>query len=163
MRIQSVVITNDCGCGCVQPAAPTANAIAGTRVRALAKSVPAALVSIGIAFFPKCPLCWAAYMSVLGSIGIVRLPAYQPWMLPVLVVLLLVHLYLLCQQLAARRYWPFTCSLLGAFCLLLARSVFPLQPWLALVGIGALAAGSLLNNFSFPAVSAPKSTFQPLV
>jgi hypothetical protein len=39
---------------------------------------------------PKCALCWAAYMSVLGSFGIVI--RYQPWVLPVLIILYLLTL-----------------------------------------------------------------------
>ncbi|UOQ72027.1 hypothetical protein [Hymenobacter cellulosilyticus] len=119
--------------------------------------VPPALVSIGIAFFPKCPLCWAAYMSVLGSIGITWLPSYQPWMLPGLVGLLLIHLYLLFRQLAAQRYAAFACSIVGAGCILLARTGLGLSSWLALAGIAALVAGSLLNTFSFTTLSRIKS------
>jgi mercuric ion transport protein len=150
MGTETVIRTTACQCGCAPPA--LAVAPAKSRIRAggggLLKSVPTALISVGIAFFPKCPLCWAAYMGVLGSIGFVRLPAYQPWMLPVLVALLGLHLYLLFRQLAAHRYWPFGCSVVGAVCILLGRGVFPLHSWLALAGIGALVLGSLLNSFS---------------
>ncbi|MBF9220155.1 hypothetical protein [Hymenobacter ruricola] len=155
--MDAIANTAACGCGCSQPAPRLQPSRARGRAGRLAKSVPAALVSIGIAFFPKCPLCWAAYMSVLGSIGIARLPAYQPWMLPALMGLLLVHLYLLFRQLAARRYWPFACSVVGAACILLARNVFPLQSWLALAGIGALVTGSLLQNFSLTSSSLTKT------
>lgn len=158
METPSAMAACPCGCAPPAPAFKTASVRAGAG--RLAKSLPPALVSVGIAFFPKCPLCWAAYVSVLGSIGIARLPAYQPWMLPALVGLLLVHLALLGRQLAAQRYWPFACSVVGAACILLARNAFPQQPWLALAGIGALAAGSLLNNFSF--ASSSRSNPNPL-
>ena len=126
-----------------------ASAGAAAQARRTAKTPPSALISLGIAFFPKCPLCWAAYMSVLGSIGIVKLP-YLPWMLPVLLALLAVHLLLLLRQLAHKRYWPFVCSVLGAACVLLGRSGFPQQAWLLPLGIGCLVTGSLLNNFLPP-------------
>ncbi len=137
--------TPSCNC----PGAAPAPARAGAAVQAsrTAKTLPAALISLGIAFFPKCPFCWAAYMSVLGSIGIAKLP-YLPWMLPVLLALLAVHLLLLLRQLARKRYWPFVCSALGAACVLLGRSGSGQQSGLLLLGIGLLIAGSLLNNFS---------------
>ncbi|UOQ52796.1 hypothetical protein [Hymenobacter cellulosivorans] len=153
--MESTVAPPACSCGCAPPAA--ANRDVRAQAGRLAKSVPPTLVSLGIAFFPKCPMCWAAYMSVLGSIGLTRLPAYQPWMLPVLVGLLVLHLYLLFRQFAAQRYWPFACSLLGAACLLLARIGVVSGPWLALAGIAALVTGSLLNTFSFTALSRIKS------
>lgn len=132
-----------CQCGCAQrPPRP-----ARGQARRLARAVPPALVSIGIAFFPKCPMCWAAYASALGSLGVAHLPPYQPWMLPLLVALLAGHLYLLQRQLAAHRYWPFACSLGGAACVLLGRLAVPQQSWLAVAGIGLLVLGSLLNSF----------------
>ena len=139
----------DCHCGCAPPRP------ASGRAQRLARALPPALVSVGIAFFPKCPLCWAAYASVLGSIGVAHLPPYQPWMLPLLVGLLLVHVWLLRRQLRAHRYWPFACSVGGAACVLLGRLVVA-QPWLAVAGIGLLALGSLLHSFS-TAASSPVS------
>lgn len=139
--------TAPCPCGSVPPTAPTEGALA--HAGRTAKTLPSVLLSLGIAFFPKCPFCWAAYMSMLGSIGLVRLP-YLPWMLPVLLVLLAIHLVLMLRQLRERRYGPFACSILGAACILLGRSVAPLGAWLLLPGIGLLVAGSLWNNFLLP-------------
>ena len=41
------------------------------------------LASLGVAFFPKCPVCWAAYLSVFGIAGLEQIP-YAPWLQPVL-------------------------------------------------------------------------------
>jgi protein SCO1/2 len=41
------------------------------------------LASVGIAFFPKCPICWATYVSALGISSLVPIP-YSPWLQPVL-------------------------------------------------------------------------------
>jgi protein SCO1/2 len=41
------------------------------------------LASLGIAFFPKCPICWATYMSALGISSLVPIP-YAPWLQTVL-------------------------------------------------------------------------------
>jgi protein SCO1/2 len=51
----------------------------------------ATLASIGVAFFPKCPICWAGYLSVFGIAGLGQIP-YSPWMQPVLVVVMLINL-----------------------------------------------------------------------
>ncbi|MDT4953640.1 MAG: hypothetical protein QOJ02_1778 [Acidobacteriota bacterium] len=49
------------------------------------------LASLGVAFFPKCPICWAGYMSMFGIAGLQRIP-YSPWLQPVLVAVMLVNL-----------------------------------------------------------------------
>jgi protein SCO1 len=51
----------------------------------------AALASVGVAFFPKCPVCWAAYLSVFGVAGVQKIP-YSPWLLPALAAVMLVNL-----------------------------------------------------------------------
>jgi protein SCO1 len=48
-----------------------------------AASVLGTLASLGVAFFPKCPICWATYMSALGISSLVPIP-YSPWLQPVL-------------------------------------------------------------------------------
>jgi protein SCO1/2 len=49
------------------------------------------LASLGVAFFPKCPICWAGYMSMFGIAGLQRIP-YSPWLQPVLVAVMLINL-----------------------------------------------------------------------
>ena len=41
-------------------------------------------------FMPKCAFCWAAYMSLFSSVGLVI--HYQPWFLPVALLLFLAAL-----------------------------------------------------------------------
>jgi len=48
------------------------------------------LASLGVAFFPKCPVCWAAYLSVFGIAGLEQIP-YAAWLQPVLVAVMLVN------------------------------------------------------------------------
>lgn len=57
-----------------------------------AKVVQSTVTALFIAFFPKCPVCWATYMSVLGCIGVEKLP-YFPWMIYVLGLTALVNIY----------------------------------------------------------------------
>ncbi len=56
-----------------------------------ASSLVATAASLGVAFFPKCPVCWGAYMSVAGITGLEQIP-YSPWLQPVFVVLMLLNL-----------------------------------------------------------------------
>jgi protein SCO1/2 len=49
------------------------------------------LASLGVAFFPKCPICWAAYLSVFGIAGLNQIP-YSPWLQPVLVAVMLINI-----------------------------------------------------------------------
>jgi protein SCO1/2 len=48
-------------------------------------------VALGLALFPKCPFCWAAYLSLFGIAGLESIP-YSPWLQPVLAILLLLNL-----------------------------------------------------------------------
>src|SRR6185295_9869795 len=54
-------------------------------------SVVGSLASLALAFFPKCPICWAAYMSLFGIVGLDRIP-YSPWLQPVLAAVMLINL-----------------------------------------------------------------------
>jgi len=102
--------------------------------------------SVALAFFPKCPLCAAAYLSALGisSAGLLR---YHRLLLPVLVLLFAWHL-----QAVARRAWqrnwylPLVLSLGGAACV--AWSAFGTPgSWWSYLGIFLIATGSLLNSW----------------
>ena len=112
-----------------------------------ARTVPSILLGILIAFFPKCPLCWAVYMSMFGSIGIAKLP-YMPWLLPVMLVCLLFHIAMQYRTIPLKGPMPFSGSVLGATCLLLARFVFPEMKWLLIAGMFFIIAGSLFGTFT---------------
>jgi protein SCO1/2 len=56
-----------------------------------AAPVFATLAALGAAFFPKCPICWAGYMSAFGVAGLERIP-YSPWLQPALVAVILINL-----------------------------------------------------------------------
>jgi protein SCO1/2 len=63
---------------------------ANSRLRA-ASPVFGTAVALGLALFPKCPFCWAAYLSLFGIAGLESIP-YSPWLQPVLAILLLSNL-----------------------------------------------------------------------
>ncbi|WP_316839800.1 hypothetical protein [Pedobacter gandavensis] len=121
--------------------APSINKNAKKSMRA----IPSLLMSILIAFFPKCPFCWAVYMSMFSSIGLAQIP-YMPWLLPVLSAMLCIHLYLLFRKVATKGYLPFMISVAGCLFLLAGRLGFPDEKWISLVGMLLIISGSLLNN-----------------
>lgn len=135
-----------CNCSC-SGSSPAQKSTAIQSATKTAKSVPSILLSTVIAFFPKCPLCWAVYMSMFSSVGLSRLP-YMKWLLPVLVLLFIVHLYLLFKKVKQLGYLPFLFSICGAGIILLARLYLSLPTWLLFIGISLIIAGSLMNNFS---------------
>jgi len=59
--------------------------------RKAASSIFGTIAALGIAFFPKCPICWAAYLSVFGIAGLNHIP-YSPWLQPVLFLVVLINL-----------------------------------------------------------------------
>jgi hypothetical protein len=111
-------------------------------------------LSLLVAFFPKCAVCWAAYMSLLGSAWLARAP-FVSWLLPVLAGLCGVHLLLLVRKCRKKGPAPLLFSLGGVALILLGRSFFPLERWLLLCGVLLMLAGSLLNSFSADQVETP--------
>lgn len=102
---------------------------------------------------PKCPLCWAAYLSVLGIAGLEQLP-YPRYAAPLLLALVAFNVLATLWRARARRsYWPFVACLSGA--LLLAPLAFGQRwPWLALPGVllsllGVLGGTARARAFSF--------------
>jgi hypothetical protein len=106
------------------------------------------LLSILIAFFPKCPVCWAVYMSMFSSVGLANIP-YMRWLLPVLSVSLGIHLFLLYRKIPQRGYLPFVVSLAGAILMLGGKYFFPAEKWLLIAGMSLIISGSLLNSLAF--------------
>ena len=117
-----------------------------------------ALAAIAVAFFPKCPMCWAAYLSMFGIASLQRIP-YSPWLRLLFVAVMLVNLVTV---------WLRRRSIAGmtAFGLVtagtLALLIFQLaMGWerVALWGVALTMAGSLLSVLtSKPApIPAPQS------
>jgi hypothetical protein len=103
------------------------------------------LPSILLAIAPKCPFCWAAYMSALGSLGIsIQLP-FQPWLLPLLTGLLAVNLVALLLRARSRgRFGPFYLCLLGGAIIVGGKFAIESAPMMAL-GLACILAGSCWN------------------
>lgn len=116
------------------------------------KSLSSVALSVLIAFFPKCPLCWAAYMSLFGFLGLSQLP-YMSWLLPVLLIFLGVYLIILYKKSPKNGYIPFQLSLAGAVLLLIGKLFFPLEKWIAVLGMIFIISSSLWLSFGVQIIS----------
>jgi protein SCO1/2 len=122
-----------------EPSATTAAAAE----RRMAFPMLATLASIAVAFFPKCPVCWAAYLSLFGIAGLNQIP-YAPWLQPLLAALALVNVGTVwLRGRATRRMTGFYLVTAGA---LVTLSSVPLG-WrsVAVLGILLTVAGSLVS------------------
>jgi mercuric ion transport protein len=97
-----------------------------------------------IAFFPKCPFCWAAYMSVFSSLGLGRLP-YKPWLLPVFIILLFLNIISLYLSRKRHGYKPMLLALTGAALITLNRFYWQ-QKEMMIIGALFLITASLWNS-----------------
>jgi hypothetical protein len=140
-----------CGCCAVQKAPPAPPPVdpapPPSRSASFLQSAGSLGLSIALAFFPKCPMCWAAYMSIFGGIGLANIP-YQGWLFPVLTGMMLVHVGLLYRKIVAVGYGPFALSLAGIAVLLSARLWFSDISILPFCGLALMIASALWNNFS---------------
>ena len=105
-------------------------------------------IPVIIAFFPKCPMCWASYMNLLGISGIISIQ-HQPWFIYLFIALALFNLINL-YRLAKKRngLLPFYFALLGT--LVLAVNYFFTPPKIVLViGIIFMTTSTLLNSLKF--------------
>ena len=112
-------------------------------------SFPSIVLSFLIAFFPKCPICWAVYMSMLGSFGIAEIP-YMKWLLPVFIGILFIHLSLLLKKVPSKGFGPFIISVVGFGILIPSKLIFDLPQWISLIGMFFIIIGSLWNSFTVP-------------
>jgi mercuric ion transport protein len=97
-----------------------------------------------IAFFPKCPFCWAAYMSLFSSLGLGKF-AYQPWLLPVFVVLLFLNIVSLYLSRKRHGYKPMVLALTGAIIITFNRMYWNHQE-IMFIGAIFLITASLWNS-----------------
>ena len=104
-----------------------------------------ALASVGVAFFPKCPICWAAYLSMFGVAGLGQIP-YSPWLQPLLVAVMLVNLASVwLRGRAAGQMGAFYLAGAGALAITLSKTTAGLEK-AAVAGVLLTLAGSLLST-----------------
>jgi hypothetical protein len=120
---------------------------------AFVRSAVAVGLSFLVAFFPKCPMCWAALMSALGVASVAQLP-YMGILFPVLVAMLGVHLFLLWKQVDKVGYGPLLASMAGTLTVLLVRTYASDEPWALRSGILLMLGGSVWHSFAMRGRSA---------
>ena len=102
------------------------------------------LAALGVALLPKCPICWAAYLSAFGVAGFGSIP-YSPWLLPLLAAAVLVNLgSMWLRGRATGTLAPFWLAGVGTLLIAALKLGFPL-PGAALAGVALTLAGSLLS------------------
>ena len=112
--------------------------------RNLGHQLLSVLVFLGVAFFPKCPLCWAAYMSALGLTSLQAM-AFRPWLVPLLLSGMVVNLYVIGRGCRRRKtFLPLVLSLAGM--LLLAGALAFHTRGLSYAGLGLVLTASLLTT-----------------
>jgi len=114
-------------------------------------------LALGLALFPKCPLCWAAYLSLFGIAGLESIP-YSPWLQPVLAILLLSNLTSIWfRARATSRMWPFYLVTAGAFTIIAAKA-FAAFNGAAFIGVFLTLAGSVWSTVSIPTFNRRSNT-----
>jgi protein SCO1/2 len=105
------------------------------------------LASLGVAFFPKCPICWAAYLSMFGIAGLNQIP-YSPWLQPMLFAVMLINLasVWLRGRLTGRMSGFYLVSA-GAFAIIISKIGAGWENT-ALWGVALTLAGSLFSALS---------------
>lgn len=115
----------------------------------LGSNALAIVLPILIALFPKCPLCWASYMSLLGVAGIGTIP-YSPWILPIIIGFLGGNLWIMYRSAHVRNgMLPFYLCSAGSIALFSIWATGGQAQLLFWPGFGFLLLGSMLNSLSF--------------
>jgi protein SCO1/2 len=105
------------------------------------------LASLGVAFFPKCPVCWAGYMSMFGVASLGQVP-YSPWLQPVLVIVMLINLASVwIRGRSTGRMSPFYLVSVGALAIVMSKRGPGLEK-VAVWGVAFTFAGSMLSALS---------------
>jgi hypothetical protein len=118
-----------------------------THTRAVSRSASWASLAggLGAVLLPKCPLCFAAYGSALGALGVS--PSAHERLVPVLLVLAVTVSFGLVLVLSIRRHDAVTpaVSAAGAVLVLAGRMVLDAPPVTA-VGAALLVAAAAVNG-----------------
>jgi protein SCO1/2 len=125
---------------------PPADVVPPTRsaVTRTASPLLATLASLGVAFFPKCPICWAAYLSLFGIAGLNQIP-YSPWLQPILITAMLINIVSVwLRARVTRQRWGLYLVSAGALIIIVARMGFSWEK-AAIPGVLLTFAGSVVS------------------
>ncbi|WP_308992704.1 SCO family protein [Mariniflexile litorale] len=124
---------------------PKSSLINTFRLQKIGGTLRNIIVPILIAFFPKCPLCWTAYLSVFGISGMSSIP-YKPWILPILCVILFINLWFIWRRSNQTKSWiAFYLAIVGTIILILFGPIYMKKPILN-IGLVLLITAALLNS-----------------
>lgn len=124
--------------------------------RAAVSPLIGALGSLGLALFPKCPVCWAGYLSLFGIAGLQRVP-YTPWLQPVFAAVMLINVASVwLRGRRTGRTGAFYLAGAGALAIFTAKMV-PGAQGAASWGIALTLAGSVWSVLGTRRGSAPAS------
>lgn len=113
----------------------------------VASPVFSTAVALGLALFPKCPFCWAAYLSLFGIAGLETIP-YSPWLQPILALLLLSNLTSVwLRARTTNRMLPFYLVTAGALTLILSKA-FAAPAAANFLGVFLTLLGSVWSTYS---------------
>lgn len=113
-------------------------------VKAPVSPVLGTLASVGVALFPKCPVCWAGYLSLFGIAGLQRIP-YIPWLQPVFFAVVLINLgSIWLRARSTGRMSGFYLVTAGAAAIVVSK-LDPALGGAAYLGIALTLAGSLVS------------------
>lgn len=119
--------------------------------RRIFRSIGNTLMGIVVAFFPKCPVCWAGYMSLFGAIGLQSIP-YTPQVLFLFIAGMAVNLYI--QYRISRRNHrmrAFVLNLVGVATVICGY--FSALVPVSYCGIALLVISSLFINLHWPGLN----------
>lgn len=106
------------------------------------------LFPVLLAFFPKCPMCWAVYLSALGIPGLKSIP-YSPWLIPVIIAAIVINLIVLYRMSRVRNgLAPFWLSFIGGV-LVIGPGYLLSNQVSAKAGIIFIFLGALLNSLPY--------------
>ena len=121
---------------------------ADPRIRFAAREMAGTALPVAAALLPKCPICWAAYLSTFGStLGIagIRFGAYSRWLLPILLLFMGTNLSVLWLQGHRRgKMAGFWLAAAGAFSIGVLGLYLDV-PYAALTGVMLSVAATLVN------------------
>ena len=107
----------------------------------------ATLASLGVAFFPKCPICWSAYLSLFGIAGLNQIP-YSPWLQPILITAMIINIVSVwLRARATRQRWGLYLVSAGALIIIVAKMGFGWEK-AAIPGVLLTFAGSVVSAMS---------------
>lgn len=113
----------------------------------LSNTTQQVIFPILVAFFPKCPACWAAYLSVFGASSLQSIP-YSPWLLPIIFGIMVFNLVLIYKKAKIRNgLSPFWITLIGT--LLVGSGYLLTHQLTSFVGVGFIFIGAILNSLPF--------------